>query len=734
MSVERQLSTTHGAATGSARNPLQVATLPSKRESTTDKAEQARINSLAQQLKRWSERSTFFKGDLSTKLAPYKQLAKIVMRELHAHAEIKFIRSCSGHTAMVFPFSEDRKRSTAAHYFFVEPEHKRFGHFARWHYSVKISGEQSDSEWLKDLDETVKGTQWVFGRLGNTPTSLLVPEPDARLSVNLGFQSGIKKAAYGFRTSWLSRILNNEHLWAREAQIFARPVFATRNSYRSLRKIIAKAGDNFFRDQFNRLRGELDQDILKALSPAVTKQDPFGFPIHDYNFCAATHSPEARINRARWITSFTGFARFDVLTESRLACVDTGASFVEFVSGELGIPAATVRKLRTWAPDTFTTRLRLPVITDVDNRKIPIAFALEAAREFDQGALPDLSRDTPQSVAFYAAVFCTMFATHTDVKDLVIGTERTANLARLISRSAMHWNEVSNYFKSLEHFKSSKDVSDFLAAGQRALFYIPLMRSPDLIPEITVLQRLAANSNKIQDEFIEVLAEHYDIAQLMRDSAKWHHKGKATSLYFTWVALTDTVKAPNGCVLQPLTDSVALAEEGEALEHCVGGWGSKCATGPHYVYSLQSATGEKLSTLAFTEGKNGLEIEQHGSRKNEDPPPNALEAATWFERELKAGKFSIDWDAIKARRAINAKRDAAATLCGVELEDERAVHRLYEGTQKFFPSQMAATTLKEHESSPKLRAMLSRFVERISSEPAEKDAEREPEDENVEYP
>ncbi len=171
-----------------------------------------------------------------------------------------------------------------------------------------------------------------------------------------------------------------------------------------------------------------------------------------------------------------------------------------------------------------------------------------------------------------------------------------------------------------------------------------------------------------------------DLAGVVRLSERWHaldgsihaalRLGEDIS-HLTWEPLTEPF-ATGAVTVVPLTCAQDLAEEGEALSHCVGTYVMHCLLHGIHVVSLRK-DGRRLSTAEIRfDGKNPRVI-QHCARRNGDPPRDAEKALAAYVAELRAGGLGLDTAALEEARAARQRdlpgEDRAAGYVGYDPSD-----------------------------------------------------------------
>jgi hypothetical protein len=164
-------------------------------------------------------------------------------------------------------------------------------------------------------------------------------------------------------------------------------------------------------------------------------------------------------------------------------------------------------------------------------------------------------------------------------------------------------------------------------------------------------------------------------AEQMLISARWHaaqrnwtdppaSRSSDTPSLDNWRTLIDVpIALACGVTVHPLDAAAKLAEEGAAMQHCVGSMSMQCRLGTTHIFSLRGANGARLSTLSVTshaadgDGNRRITLHQNLAIGNSTPPARAVQAASEFIARLDgcdlpegASPIEVDWPAIDASR------------------------------------------------------------------------------------
>ena len=198
---------------------------------------------------------------------------------------------------------------------------------------------------------------------------------------------------------------------------------------------------------------------------------------------------------------------------------------------------------------------------------------------------------------------------------------------------------------------------------------------------------------------LSTFAREVSLVNILKISDRWHKSGvmntPSSGQARTWSSIIPQQIAPNGCLVIPLTSTAALADEGGAMHHCVGGYGSFCLTGRSQIFSIRSANDGRLSTLELGIDRSVtppmVSIRQNQGTLNSTAPADAQEAASWLEKGINNGRIEVRWNDVN--RTLT--HEQANDLCGFDPRDEEAWQREFMGVRQFLPSTLAVASPKE---------------------------------------
>jgi hypothetical protein len=176
------------------------------------------------------------------------------------------------------------------------------------------------------------------------------------------------------------------------------------------------------------------------------------------------------------------------------------------------------------------------------------------------------------------------------------------------------------------------------------------------------------------------------ILRLVEAAAHWHrHQARMEAAIITatdvrtWPALfADRACGPLRA--RCLASAPALAEEGAAMQHCVGSYVRHCLYDRTHIVSLHAQDGTRMSTLELRldpregGGRPGVGIVQNQGVQNADPSPLAEEAARALVGDLLSGVCPVDWESIETacltRQSADRGEDEIAETIGYDPDDE----------------------------------------------------------------
>lgn len=182
---------------------------------------------------------------------------------------------------------------------------------------------------------------------------------------------------------------------------------------------------------------------------------------------------------------------------------------------------------------------------------------------------------------------------------------------------------------------------------------------------MSVLNRLTAEClfKGLSDQQLETFSDHWHQPLQQTKSLKLKDYGGVSWLPLLGqkeIAIPSKITGETGWKLVALTTPAELKAEGEALEHCVGGYTARCANENSHIISVRGPDGTPRSTMEIQTdyGKGTYNIVQNYGRKN--TPPAMFSPAAKVPEWLKPQLNNIDYAALERARA--ERLSSAVTL------------------------------------------------------------------------
>lgn len=195
-------------------------------------------------------------------------------------------------------------------------------------------------------------------------------------------------------------------------------------------------------------------------------------------------------------------------------------------------------------------------------------------------------------------------------------------------------------------------------------------------------------------QYASILCKEKDIAELAAFSAHWHaplqqtvfHKYKTAS-NASWPSLfqskeldiPESVIGKKGCKFIARTSPQELTAEGTAMNHCVGGYASKCQREHTHIISCVDEQNQPMSTMELevvTEaetGQHSIRSIQHRAAGNEEPSTEARKAHEWLLESLNNSAIPVDFNYLEDKRSERVRVDGDP-----KQKFERSVHTFIE--------------------------------------------------------
>lgn len=447
---------------------------------------------------------------------------------------------------------------------------------------------------------------------------------------------------------------------------YSRPVVAALE-YRRLRAV----GRRFL--------ARLDPEIVSVL--ILTRVTD----ILEYNLYQA---PETRRNRLQAARSFPLLMPLILRTPALLAAVDAGRPLVEALAAELAVPDALIRRPRglSWRD----------VPLDWPQGPEPNSLAIFVR---DLSALPvsSLPAGRRQWVPLLAAR-----AAEAGYRDVI---PHRPEVAPLLVQGRGKWAELvgpmlNGNFAPLFRIGSGSNIHRLKFIMDHAGDLVRAVRTnivePTAVLAVTEGLGCAPGEARLRlwrhDAELNALAAGMvygtlSPARLLRRASECHAQPTLFRHYgqsFEWEPLWPVLTAPNGVTLVPLTTSDALADEGNAMRHCVAGYAWQCAMNGHHILSLRGASGGRLSTAEILrpDRPGAFVVRQHFGPGNSEPPSVATAALDWLAGEIAASEHGLD---IAALDEVLAHRQFLQRVRESRGFDDEALHGIGRALKEWRP-------------------------------------------------
>ncbi len=285
-------------------------------------------------------------------------------------------------------------------------------------------------------------------------------------------------------------------------------------------------------------------------------------------------------------------------------------------------------------------------------------------------------------------------------------TSNRSNINPFLEESGGNWKDYADLIRA---HGDIRDIKDWLKAMTEKLIYPHLIATGQAI-SMDACEKIFSPITLIQGrKFFDILAASHrwhkeiDTFSSKIASISINGAGKGT---FSWPALSDTMTAPNGIVIEPLTTPQELREEGTAQKHCVDGYSSNCLYYNSHIVSLRAAgTGERLVTVELKEvwqnaaGKKaekpeGVYVAQSQGFQRRAPKTKEQDATNWYVRSIKP-----DWDRVIEHRAKAVEmrnRNEAILQIGYDYLEPDQRDKAFEICKTYLPSASDRNSSLEH--------------------------------------
>lgn len=202
----------------------------------------------------------------------------------------------------------------------------------------------------------------------------------------------------------------------------------------------------------------------------------------------------------------------------------------------------------------------------------------------------------------------------------------------------------------------------------------------------------------VADAASRILFDKKGAPAILEASRRWHHHAMAMETRIQariyeateWPMLTKPLQAPNGLWLVPLNTSAKIMEEGQRMNHCVGGYTKACRANGHHIISVREGNpdGHSICTMELAPDGQKFTSRQERAYGNGRPSAEATAACSWYRMMVNGRLVQVNMDDIIAFRQAVAiagnTGDTAVTVvdpvdarCGYDWRDPREITRAY---------------------------------------------------------
>lgn len=376
-----------------------------------------------------------------------------------------------------------------------------------------------------------------------------------------------------------------------------------------------------------------------------------------YNWMAAGSDDKLMAVRRQAFESYPLLVSSLVSTRPEtLACVDEEANFVDSVSAEIGTTRRAVRSLGgirqqdlSDIPNPAATLLDMaPSLCHLPDTHLPSSGgSVPAGQQWKSLALAAIgTRRAIKNIKNYKAEIgsATWESKDPPMADVMVELKQEAPfwtrkqglaMSKAVYEGAWHIDDLRREFAISLVYPVIRDLDhdgaliDLGWSGLLALCEKDVADGSSAIGRTFLRCRSPIEIARIAGEYMERADR---ITAKIASSARW----KAWSDARTYSTRYGTV------TITPLTDGQSLAEEGEAMGHCVATYVRGASTGNCHIYSVKDENGSRLSTIDLRLGPDGdFRIVQHEGLNHGEPPSAARLASTYWLDDIHSGRLEV---------------------------------------------------------------------------------------------
>jgi hypothetical protein len=435
------------------------------------------------------------------------------------------------------------------------------------------------------------------------------------------------------------------------------------------------------------------ESLLRALPPDIVN------PLWNSKECytadltraCTAKTLESQVNRARWHATFPLY-RNVAEQDTAISYIDKNEFTLKRLGSQIGVPGALVRRLREWP---FSTLQQVQIPHSIDLTRV--------LSEVNINHIPQHNKCSQAEADAFTSVVAKTGKLVGIQKRVPSAIHATKNMLR---NTRGKWSEVHAAATDDELEHAADFIGVFAERTLLAAFFrlqivaqevmgAPLDEEPGhYVPRRQLIagqERLhigRASRNDLLKQWSELsrslllagLSETWSLSNIIQASKTWHKSvgyGSFRQGFRMWPALCDPVIAPNGIQLIPLTTSAELADEGQAMRHCVGGYSQVCLFRGSHIFSIRDKHGKRLSTLQLVQTGHSVRNEQNHGFANGIPDTRAAKAADWFVKKVNRGTIPVNWDDLIAKQQMVRMRSGIQEVLGFDPHDRTVWNKAF---------------------------------------------------------
>jgi hypothetical protein len=429
------------------------------------------------------------------------------------------------------------------------------------------------------------------------------------------------------------------------------------------------------------IRGELDH-LIRPLAPHVLESLSTSTQCYtgDIEKAVRASTTILQTKRARWLASFPLY-RSLANKPHVLSRIDNDEQTIAQLSKEIGVPRACISRLR---------ELPASILADAGGLD-PVRFT-QLCSQVNINHLPQYRKASLNEIRAFSSTVARVRRLLDVDEDTPLGTTVAQHLLR---------NAKGRWLEQTKHSADDhvQHASDFIRIFAKRTVLAALLREEPVecafVRAKEAGDRVARFSSLL---LVAGLSGQWNLGDILKASADWHAivgKHGFTEELQMWPALCESLIAPNGVQLIPLTSSAELVEEGKLMHHCVGGYASQCRSGKNHIFSIRDPESNRLSTLQLRQGNCSVAIAQNLAFANRLPALEAREAASWLVEQVNSGDLQIPWDSLVAKQKQLQRTTTASTILGFDPLNEELWNKAFSEFKGFCPGSLRAGSAQQ---------------------------------------